>query len=152
MAALDYAAGNSRMLLRNFYTKSLHSLRKGLDEPPYAFIIPADQGDPMRVAQLVARLQSQHIEVSRTDAPLTLKEGSFPAGTYVVKLGQPYRNYAVDLLTPQNYPEGRRRTLRRCVLGTAGVLSSRRHSDRRCVDSRPEAALVDGSRRIRTVG
>ena len=105
LAALDYAAGNSRMLLRNFYTKSLHSLDKGLQEPPYGFIIPADQGDPMRVAQLVARLQAQHIEVSRTEVPLALKEGNFPAGTYVVKLGQPYRNYAVDLLTPQNYPK-----------------------------------------------
>src|SRR3984957_2833414 len=105
LAALDYAAGNAHMLLRNFYTKSLHSLDKGLQEPPYGFIIPADQGDPMRVAQLVARLQAQHIEVSRTEAPLALKEGNFPAGTYVVKLGQPYRNYAVDLLTPQNYPK-----------------------------------------------
>ncbi len=105
LAALDYAAVNSRMLLRNFYTKSLHSLRKGLEEPPYAFVIPADQGDPMRVAQLVARLQAQHIEVSRIETPLTLKEGVFPAGTYVVKLGQPYRNYAVDLLMPQKYPK-----------------------------------------------
>jgi Zinc carboxypeptidase len=105
LAALDYVAANSHMLLRNFYTKSLHSLRKGLDEAPYAFVIPADQGDPMRVAQLVARLRSQHIEVGRTEAPLTLKEGSFPAGTYVVQLGQPYRNYAVDLLMPQKYPK-----------------------------------------------
>ena len=105
LAALDYVAANSRMLLRNFYTKSLHSVHKGLDEPPYAFVIPADQGDPMRVAQLVARLQSQHIEVRRTEAPLILKEGSFPAGTYVVQLGQPYRNYAVDLLLPQKYPK-----------------------------------------------
>ena len=53
------------MLLRNFYTKSLHSWRKGVEEAPYAFLIPADQGDPTRVAQLVARLQAQHIEVSR---------------------------------------------------------------------------------------
>ena len=28
-----------------------------------------------------------------------------PAGTYVVRLDQPYRNYAVDLLTPQHYPK-----------------------------------------------
>lgn len=105
LLALDYAAANSRMLLRNFYTKSLHSWRKGLEEPPYAFLIPADQGDPMRVAQLVARLQSQHIEVSRSDAAFTVHEGSYPAGTYVVRLDQPYRNYAVDLLTPQKYPK-----------------------------------------------
>ena len=105
LAALDYAANNSRELLRNFYTKGLHSYRKGLDEAPFAFVIPADQGDPERVAQLVSRLTSQHIEVSRTKSSLSLKEGTFPAGTYVVRLDQPYRNYAVDLLTPQHYPK-----------------------------------------------
>jgi Zinc carboxypeptidase len=105
LAALDYSAKNSHMLLRNFYTKSLHSWRKGLEEAPYAFIIPEDQGDPARVADMITRLQAQHIEVSRSDAPLAVKEGSFPAGTYVVRLDQPYRNYAVDLLTPQNYPK-----------------------------------------------
>lgn len=105
LAALDYAASNAHELLRNFYKKSLHSYRKGLDQPPFAFLIPDDQGDPERVAQLVARLMSQHIEVSRAKTTLVLKDGSFPAGTYVVGLDQPYRNYAVDLLTPQNYPK-----------------------------------------------
>ncbi|MDP9064991.1 MAG: hypothetical protein M3O06_03885 [Pseudomonadota bacterium] len=105
LAALDYAATNSQMLLRNFYTKHAHSVRRGIDEPPYAFAIPADQGDPLRVAQLVARLQSQHIEVSTNEFPLSVKDGTFPPGTYIVRLGQPYRNYAVDLLTPQHYPK-----------------------------------------------
>ncbi len=36
---------------------------------------------------------------------MTLKEGRFPAGTYVVRLDQPYRDYAVDLLAAQNYPK-----------------------------------------------
>jgi len=38
--------------------------------------------------------------VHRAAAPLMLKDGSYPAGTYVIRLDQPYRNYAVDLLTP----------------------------------------------------
>jgi hypothetical protein len=105
LAALDYAATNSHVLLRNFYDKSLHSYRKGLEEAPYAFLIPADQGDPTRVAQLVSRLMGQHIEVSRAQSALTLKDGAYPVGTYVVRLDQPYRNYAVDLLTPQHYPK-----------------------------------------------
>jgi Zinc carboxypeptidase len=105
LAGLDYAARNARELLRNFYTKNLNSYRKGLNEAPYAFVIPADQGDPLRVAQLVARLMSQHIEVSRAVSAFSLKEGTFPSGTYVVRLDQPYRNYAVDLLTPQDYPK-----------------------------------------------
>jgi hypothetical protein len=71
-----------------------------LNEAPYGFLIPDDQGDPTRVAQLVSRLLSLGIEVQRATGPLTLQDGSYPPGTYVVRLDQPYRNYAVDLLTP----------------------------------------------------
>jgi hypothetical protein len=105
LASLDFAAKNSRELLRNFYTKSLNSWEKGLKEPPYAFLIPADQGDPERVAQLVARLLGQHIEVGRAQTAIRTNEGEYPAGTFVVRLDQPYRNYAVDLLSPQHYPK-----------------------------------------------
>jgi len=105
LAALDYSATNSKTLLREFYTKGVHSYQKGLNEPPYAFLIPENQGDPERVAQLVSRLQMQHIEASRATSALQLKDGAYPAGTYVVRLDQPYRNYAVDLLAPQDYPK-----------------------------------------------
>src|SRR5438270_4250117 len=54
---------------------------------------------------MVARLLGQHIEVAQAQTGIHLKEGDFPAGTYVVRLDQPYRNYAVDLLTPQHYPK-----------------------------------------------
>src|SRR3984957_8049188 len=104
LVALNAAAQQSQSLLRNFYLKGLHSWRKGLDEPPYAFVIPDGQGDPLRVAQLVARLLAQGIEVHQAASPLVLKEGTFAAGTYVVRLDQPYRNYALDLLAPQQYP------------------------------------------------
>jgi hypothetical protein len=105
LAALDYGARNSKELLRNFYRKGRDSWQKGINEPPYAFVVPADQGDRARVAQMIQRLLAQKIEVSVATASLQLKEGTYPAGTYVVKLDQPYRNYAVDLLTPQNYPK-----------------------------------------------
>lgn len=105
LAALDYSARNAKEMLRNFYQKGWDSWQKGLNEPPYAFLIPEDQGDRLRVAQMVSRLMSQHIEVARLETALHLKDGDFPAGTYVVRLDQPYRNYAVDLLTPQRYPK-----------------------------------------------
>jgi hypothetical protein len=106
LAVLDYGARNSKEMLRNFYRKGWNSWRKGLDQPPYAFVIPEDQGDRARVAQMVGRLLAQHIEVSRSQNSLNLKEGNYPAGSYIVRLDQPYRNYAVDLLTPQNFPKG----------------------------------------------
>ena len=105
LAALDDTALHSKEMLRNFYKKSWDSWQKGLTQPPYAFLIPQDQGDPARVEQMVGRLMGQHIEVARAQNPIQLKEGNFPAGTYVIRLDQPYRNYAVDLLTPQHYPK-----------------------------------------------
>jgi hypothetical protein len=105
LAALDDTASRSKEMLRNFYRKSWDSWQKGLTQPPYAFLIPENQGDPARVAQMIGRLMGQQIEVGRAQDTISLKEGSFPAGTYVVRLDQPYRNYAVDLLTPQHYPK-----------------------------------------------
>ncbi|HLZ42207.1 MAG TPA: M14 family zinc carboxypeptidase [Candidatus Sulfotelmatobacter sp.] len=105
LVALDDSATHAKDMLRNFYQKSWDSWQKGLTQPPYAFLIPQDQGDPARVAAMVGRLLAQHIEVSQATNPIQLKDGSFPAGSYVVRLDQPYRNYAVDLLTPQNYPK-----------------------------------------------
>ena len=105
LAALDDTALHSKEMLRNFYKKSWDSWQKGLTQPPYAFLIMQDQGDPARVEQMVGRLMGQHIEVARAQNPIQLKEGSFPAGTYVIRLDQPYRSYAVDLLTPQHYPK-----------------------------------------------
>jgi zinc carboxypeptidase len=105
LIALDDAALHSKEMLRNFYRKSWDSCQKGLIQPPYAFAIPEDQGDPARVSQMIARLLAQHIEVWQAKTPITLKDGNYPAGTYIVRLDQPYRNYAVDLLTPQHYPK-----------------------------------------------
>lgn len=105
LAALDETAQQSKRLLKNYYLKGLHSYRRGLDQPPYAYLIPERQGDPVRVGQLVSRLLDLGLEVHRAATGLTLKEGRFPAGTYVVRLDQPYRDYAVDLLSPQHYPK-----------------------------------------------
>ena len=105
LIALDDSAGHAKDMLRNFYQKSWDSWQKGLTQPPYAFLIPQDQGDPARVGAMVSRLLAQHIEVAQTKNAIQLKDGSFPVGTYVVCLDQPYRNYAVDLLTPQHYPK-----------------------------------------------
>lgn len=105
LAALDYAALHSRDLLRNFYRKGYDSWRKGLTEKPRAFVIPSEQGDRRRVAQMINLLLGQRIEVGRSAGPFEVKEGKFPAGAFVVRLDQPYRNYALDLLAPQKFPK-----------------------------------------------
>jgi hypothetical protein len=105
LAALNYTALNSRDLLRDFYRKGYESWQKGVKGKPLAFVVPAEQGDRRRVAQMIELLLGQRIEVGRALRPLSLKEGKFPAGSFVVRLDQPYRNYALDLLAPQKFPK-----------------------------------------------
>jgi len=105
LAALNYTALHSQDLLRSFYRKGYESWQKGLKDRPRAFVIPADQGDRSRVAQMINLLLGQRIEVGRAMQPISVKEGKFPAGTFVVRLDQPYRNYALDLLAPQKFPK-----------------------------------------------
>jgi hypothetical protein len=104
LAILDYFAKNAKETLRDFYRKSFNSWQKGVKGNPYAFAIPEDQGDRRRVAQMVNLLLTHRIEVSRASAAFKVSEGEFAAGTYIVRLDQPYRNYAVDLLLPQLFP------------------------------------------------
>lgn len=104
LAILNYTANHAKDMLRAFYRKGYNSWQKGLTEKPYAFVIPDAQGDRLRVAQMINLLRAQKIEVSRAAADVTVKEGTFPKGSFVVRLDQPYRNYAVDLLIPQKFP------------------------------------------------
>jgi hypothetical protein len=104
LSILDWSAKNAKEMLRNFYRKGYNSWQKGVKGNPYAFVIPQDQGDRRRVARMIEVLRGHRIEVGRLSEPVTVKEGSFAKGDFLVRLDQPYRNYAVDLLEPQKFP------------------------------------------------
>ena len=104
LAILDYTAINASEMLRNFYRKGYKSWKRGVAGDPHAVVIRAEQPDRLRVAEMVNLLMRQGIEVARAPEAFTVAEGSFAAGSFVVRLDQPYRNYAVDLLLPQDFP------------------------------------------------
>src|SRR5512141_2360045 len=105
LTGLELASTFPSIVLENFYLKSLHSIDAGRKDPPFAYIIPGGQADPTRVAFVVNILRMQGIEVGRTRSELKLKDGAFPAGSFLVKGGQPYWRLAKILLEKQNYPD-----------------------------------------------
>lgn len=106
LSALQLAAQFPQVVLENFYKKSLDGLNKGTEKAPYAYIIPGGQADPTRVAFVTNLLRMQGIEVGEATGPVKVKEGSYPAGSFVVKLNQPYGPLAKTLLKLQdNYPD-----------------------------------------------
>jgi hypothetical protein len=104
LAALDYAASNAPSMMRNFWRRGRNAVRKGESEKPYAIAIPESQRDRGRLATMVDLLRAHGIEVARAKQAFRVAEGGFPAGTFVVRMDQPYRGYALDLLTAQKYP------------------------------------------------
>ena len=105
LSSLEFAAGFPQVLLENFYTKSRNSIRSGQTEGPYGFVIPGDQEDMTRVAFVIQILRMQGIEVGRTTAELKVKEGTFPAGSLLVRCDQPYGRLAKTLLGKQVDPD-----------------------------------------------
>jgi hypothetical protein len=98
------------VILENFYQKSRNSIDAGKTDAVAGFIIPAGQRDTTRVAVLVNMLRMQGIEVGSTKSEVRLKEGTFPAGSYVIKRDQPYGRLAKTLLEKQTYPDPVTRT------------------------------------------
>src|SRR5690606_19984794 len=79
LSVLDWSARHAKELLRGFYQTGYNSWQKGLNEKPYAYIIPASQPDRLRVVQMINRLRNQRIEVSRLQTAVDLAEGRFAA-------------------------------------------------------------------------
>ncbi|MGD2123147.1 MAG: M14 family zinc carboxypeptidase [Gemmatimonadota bacterium] len=109
LSAIQLTAMAPRTILENFYIKSRNSIEEGRDEPPFGYVIPV-QRDMTRVTRLLEVIRAQGIEVGRLNRELELEEGTFPAGSFLIKLDQPYGRLAKNLLEVQHYPDPELRT------------------------------------------
>jgi hypothetical protein len=105
LTALELTSMFPQMVVENYYKKSANAVKRGADKPPHAFVIPAGQRDQSQVDRVANLLRRQAIEVHRAGAEIKVKEGTFPAGSYIVKLNQPYGPLAKTLLEKQTYPD-----------------------------------------------
>src|ERR1700733_4083258 len=125
LTTLSYFAQNSKLFLNNYYLKSKRSIGKPDTSGPAAYVIHPDGQSPSRVAELLRVLALQHVEVSRLSEPVTVElpqlpkasdadnedakssnpkppaSRTFPAGSYVIRMDQPYSRIADALLDPQ---------------------------------------------------
>jgi hypothetical protein len=105
LTALELTSKFPRMVVENFYRKTMNSLEAGATKPPHAFVIPGGQRDQSQLDRVANLLRRQAIEVHRATSEVKVKEGTFPAGSYIVKLNQPYGRFAKTLLEKQTYPD-----------------------------------------------
>ena len=125
LTSLYYFGNNSKLFLKNFYLKSKRSIDKPKNEGPAAYVLPGDEVRTGNQAELLRTLQAQGVEISRSTAPFTVAvrkkvsgggrpaaspspapasktdERTFPAGSYIVRMDQPYSRIADALLDYQ---------------------------------------------------
>ncbi len=116
LTALSYFSDNSQLFLKNFYLKSKRSIEKPQEAGPAAYVLPANDPRSGSQAQLMQIMQRQHVEISRSSAPITVSmpkpkdddghptgttSRTFPAGSYIVRMDQPYSRIADTLLDRQ---------------------------------------------------
>jgi len=105
LTALELTSKFPTMVVENFYKKSANAVKRGQERPPHAFVIPAGQKDQTQVDRVANLIRRQAIEVHRATAEVKVQEGTFPAGSYIVRLNQPYGPLAKTLLEKQTYPD-----------------------------------------------
>ena len=109
LTALQLTSMFPNLVIENFYKKTVNSIEAGKNDPPHGYVIPV-QRDMTRVAQLVNLLRVQRIEIGQAPASFKTSDGTFPAGSYVIKRDQPYGRLAKNLLEKQDYPDPNLRT------------------------------------------
>jgi hypothetical protein len=112
LATISYFSHNTRHFLENYYRKSKRSVEKPSREGPAAYVIPPDAADTNRQVELLKVLKRQHVEIEQLSDAATVnlpgekrgdksKPQTFPAGSVVVRMDQPYSRAADALLDRQ---------------------------------------------------
>jgi hypothetical protein len=103
LIALREVADNRNEYLQNFYTKSARSVAKAHSEGPAAYVFPATDPRHGQQAALLELLQRHGLEVHRTTSDATVGEHGIPAGSYMVRMDQPFSRAADMMLDRQYY-------------------------------------------------
>lgn len=115
LASLQLAARHGEDLLLDFWRKGQNGVDAGREQRPHAFVIPREgQRDDGALHRLLTLLQLHRIEVDEATQAMDLRGVDGPvsvkAGDFVVRMDQPYRNFAKTLLLAQSFPKTAKQT------------------------------------------
>ena len=104
-SVLDVSAKYRYELLYYKYKMAKDVINKFSSEPPYGWIIPADQHDPNTTALMLERLINYGIDVYTADGGFNYNGIDYPQGTYIIPTSQPFGMYVKNILEKQAYPD-----------------------------------------------
>jgi hypothetical protein len=101
---LTLAARYKNAFQSNYLSLARDAIAKGKTEPPFAWIVPAEQDDVGRASEMVRILQDSGVEVQRARSSFRADGATFPAGSWILRAAQPYRAHVKDMMERQVYP------------------------------------------------
>jgi len=102
-AFLEHAAKYREQVLRDF--RGIQARAVDRHDAAYGYVIPITQHDPAAAVELLQTLERGAVEIEEATAPIIADGVTYPAGTRVVRLGQPGGSFAKTLLEIQKYPD-----------------------------------------------
>ena len=106
---LGSIAGDRESWLRSFATVADRAIAPatvaGRGDWPAAFVIPATQRDTAALLVMLRTLQRGQVEIHRATSPVRAAGATYPAGSWIIPLAQPYGSFAKALLERQRYPD-----------------------------------------------
>lgn len=105
MAVLDTSAKYREALLYNRYQAARDNIERFKKEPPFAYVIPAQQHDLPTAAELVEKLMINGIEVHQATKPFVANGRQYQTGSWIVLMDQPFAPLVKELFEPQHYPD-----------------------------------------------
>ena len=103
LAGIAHVAKYRTEFLTNFY--KVHKDWVNWKGAPYAFVVPAAQRDPLATFELLDVLRTGAVEIEQASAPFTAGGKRYDAGSYVIRVAQPYGAFAKTMLERQIYPD-----------------------------------------------
>ncbi len=104
-SALDLAARNRETVLWNAYLKAKRQTERGAAGKPAAFIVPAEQHDPLTAIKMINKLLVQGVEVQQSAKGFTHDGAVYGPGTFVVSMAQPKMGVVRWMLGRTFYPD-----------------------------------------------
>jgi len=105
LAVLDYAAKYGSELLYGRYQSANITIAKYKKEPPYAYLIPQQQRDPMSAVEMLRRLAFNGVKVGQLSKAMVVEGVAYDKGTWVIPMDQEFAELARQLFDRQTYPD-----------------------------------------------
>jgi hypothetical protein len=105
MSVLDLAAKNRETLLYNRYQAARDNIAHYRAEGPFAYVISSKQADTPEAGLLAQKMLDNGLNVYQTKSGFAVNGLTYPAGSWVIPMDQPFSGLAKEMFERQRYPD-----------------------------------------------